>query len=75
MKQEDKLSVVRSLTQANMSHVPFTHCIIDNFLPLELATRLSSEFPDFEDEVWFNYKNKIEDKKLLTDWRLSLIHI
>lgn len=69
MKQEHKLSIVGSLTQANLSHVPFTHCVIDNFLPLELATQLSTEFPDFEDEVWFNYKNKIEDKKLLTDWR------
>jgi len=69
MNNLDKRFILQKLNGANLQKEPFTHCIIDDFLPVELANRLADEFPDFDDDVWFNYKNKIEDKKLLSDWR------
>lgn len=47
---------------------PFDHCVIDNFLDLEIAKKVESEFPDFSDPRWFFYDNEIENKKALNDW-------
>ena len=47
---------------------PFDHCVIDNFFDNEYAEYLSSEFPEYDSERWFYYKNAIEDKKALNDW-------
>jgi Rps23 Pro-64 3,4-dihydroxylase Tpa1-like proline 4-hydroxylase len=47
---------------------PFDHCVIDDFLLPEIATKLESEFLDYDDPKWFYYKNAIEDKKALNDW-------
>jgi Rps23 Pro-64 3,4-dihydroxylase Tpa1-like proline 4-hydroxylase len=69
MNSHDKLSILKSLLNIELKHEPFTYGVIDNFLPHDLAKNLAKEFPDFNDEVWFNYKNQIEDKKLLSDWR------
>lgn len=69
MNNAQKSQIVNKLSSAQLEHIPFTHCVIDDFLPIELAKKLEAEFPDFNDGVWFNYKNKIEDKKLLSDWR------
>ena len=69
MTNQDKLHVLSKITSAVLEKEPFDHLIIDDFFPDDIANKLYSEFPDFDDEVWFNYKNKIEDKKLLTDWR------
>lgn len=69
MNIESKNQIIKSISNSNIESDPYDHVIIDNFLDHNLATQLSKEFPDFEDEVWFNYKNKIEDKKLLSDWR------
>ncbi len=47
---------------------PFDHCIVDNFLDLEVAKQVESEFLDFNDPRWFSYDNEIENKKALNDW-------
>lgn len=47
---------------------PFDHCVIDNFFCNEYAEYLSGEFPGYESDKWFCYKNAIEDKKALNDW-------
>ena len=69
MNNKDKNYILNKLTSAVFINEPFTHTVIDNFLPEDVANNLFLEFPDFDNEVWFNYKNKIEDKKLLSDWR------
>lgn len=69
MTNEDKNYVINKLTAAKIESKPFLHLEIDNFFPTEVANKLYEEFPSFNDEVWFNYKNKIEDKKVLSDWR------
>ena len=69
MNSKDKNHVINALTGAQIQESPFFHIEIDNFFPTDVANRLYEEFPDFNSGVWFDYKNKIEDKKLLSDWR------
>jgi Rps23 Pro-64 3,4-dihydroxylase Tpa1-like proline 4-hydroxylase len=47
---------------------PFNHVIIDNFFNEEFAAAVASEFPSYDDNVWFHYKNAIEDKKVCNMW-------
>ena len=69
MNNNDKQYIINNLTSSNLHERPFPYTVIDNFLPENLAQSLSNEFPDYDDDVWFNYNNKIEHKKLLSDWR------
>jgi hypothetical protein len=47
---------------------PFSHVVIDNFFPEEVAGGLAQEFPDYESQAWFRYDNAIEHKSALNDW-------
>jgi Rps23 Pro-64 3,4-dihydroxylase Tpa1-like proline 4-hydroxylase len=47
---------------------PFTHVEIDRFLPIDLAEKVNNEFPDYGSDIWYSYKNQIEDKKALNNW-------
>lgn len=47
---------------------PYDHCIIDDFFDTEVARGLAGEFPAYDSERWFCYKNPLEDKKALNDW-------
>lgn len=49
---------------------PFNHCVIDSFFDLDVARQLDAEFPPYDSERWFYYKNAIEDKKTANDWNL-----
>lgn len=49
---------------------PFSYAIVDNFFPEELANQLATEFPDFHDTKWHEYKNKIEIKKVSNNWNI-----
>ena len=49
---------------------PFSFCVIDDFFPKELATKLSNEFPDFDDSKWHQYNNQIEIKKVSNNWNI-----
>lgn len=69
MTNQDKTHIINKLTSVHAQREPFYHIEIDNFFPTELANKLYEEFPSFDSELWFDYKNKIEDKKLLSDWR------
>ena len=53
---------ITSLSQLFASSQPFPHVIIDNFLPLEVATRIRDEFPGFqqmERDSMQSYERKI----------------
>lgn len=69
MHNKDKNHIINRLTSEKIHHDPFFHIEIENFVPTEIAEKLSKDFLDYEDDKWFCYKNKIEDKKLLSDWR------
>ncbi len=40
---------------AYQSALPFAHCVIDNFLPMEVAERLLSVFPKPDSSFWFDW--------------------
>lgn len=63
----NKKSLVRALRDFKGA-APFDHCVIDDFLSVDVANQLESEFLDFNDSRWFCYKNAIENKKALNDW-------
>ena len=69
MNNCDKNYVVNKLTGVRPEHDPFFHMEIDNFLPESIAKELEGDFLDYDNEKWLSYKNQIEDKKLLSDWR------
>ena len=52
------------LSKTYINNKPFKHIIIDNFLDIDLAKKLSFEFPDHNKDFWLKYNNPIE-KKLL----------
>jgi hypothetical protein len=47
---------------------PFYHEVIDNFLDLEQAIKISQEFPDYNSDCWFSYNNPLENKKSCNNW-------
>ncbi len=47
---------------------PFDHLIIDNFFEHELAEKLSEQFPDYEEDLWYAHDNVTEVKKLVNNW-------
>jgi Rps23 Pro-64 3,4-dihydroxylase Tpa1-like proline 4-hydroxylase len=49
---------------------PFDHCVVDDFLPAELARQVDAEFLDYDSDKWFSYTNAIEIKKQCKDWGL-----
>lgn len=47
---------------------PFDHCVIDGFFKPAVANGLEAEFPDFDSEIWHEYHNPIEIKKVSNIW-------
>lgn len=62
------LNRVADCYNQNVSTVPFMHFEIDRFLSDELAQKVNAEFPEYQSDIWYSYKNQIEDKKALNDW-------
>lgn len=47
---------------------PFPHCVVDDFLPADVANQIAEEFPKPSSDVWFRYDNEIEKKLTCNDW-------
>lgn len=47
---------------------PFYYHVIDNFLNLDQAIKISNEFPNYDSEYWFFYNNPLENKKACNNW-------
>jgi len=47
---------------------PYSHVVIDNFLPLEVAKAVSDEFPNSDSNFWYEYSSPLEVKKACSDW-------
>lgn len=47
---------------------PFDHCVIDGFFNVDLAESLVTEFPAFESDCWFTYRNPLEIKRACNLW-------
>jgi len=52
----------------SMHEEPFDHWIIDDFFSPDKAQSITENFPAYDDERWYFYKNPIENKKTLQDW-------
>lgn len=66
LTQDQIISLARDFRNSE----PFNYLVIDNFLSNEDAMELASEFPSFDDEVWFNYENPLEIKKASNNWNV-----
>tara|TARA_B110000090_G_scaffold194323_1_gene229361 strand:+ start:1100 stop:1879 length:780 start_codon:yes stop_codon:yes gene_type:complete len=49
---------------------PFDHCIIDNFFENSIALELEKQFPKFDSDIWHQYNNAIEVKKVCNNWNV-----
>ncbi len=47
---------------------PFDHVVIDDFFLPEVAGQLAADFPAFNGEIWHEYRNAIEIKKVSNRW-------
>ena len=52
------------------NQAPFDHCVIDGFLPNNLAAVIESEFLDYHSSNWLTYNNEVQVKKQNNDWYL-----
>ena len=51
-----------------MDSFPYDHLVIDDFFPLDKARKLSQEFPEYDSNLWYQYKNPLENKKSSNNW-------
>ena len=51
-----------------MDSFPYDHLVIDNFFPIDKARKLSQEFPEYDSNLWYQYKNPLENKKSSNNW-------
>ena len=49
---------------------PFPHFVVDGFFKNEVAHKLESEFPEFDNKIWHEYGNAIEIKKVCNNWNV-----
>lgn len=56
--------------RAYASGAPYPHCVIDEFFLPEIAKELETEFPAFDSDVWHQYNNAIEIKKVCNNWNV-----
>ena len=47
---------------------PFDHCIVDNFLPIEIAKNIDKDFLSYDSPIWVEYNNSSQVKKMYNDW-------
>ena len=47
---------------------PFSHVVIDNFLPSDIANKVADEFPNVDSDFWYEYANPLEIRKACSDW-------
>lgn len=60
---------IERVLDAPIEKDPYDHMVIDNFFDDEYANRLSSEFPEYNDErYWYTYNNPIEIKRTCNSW-------
>jgi len=58
----------RALAASYRDAAPFPHVVIDDFFEAEVAEALEREVPPFDDPMWMEYSNPIEEKRALNHW-------
>lgn len=49
---------------------PFPHFVVDNFFDKHVAETLEFDVPDFDSDIWHEYGNAIEIKKVCNNWNV-----
>ena len=49
---------------------PFPYFIVDNFFEKDVAAQLEAEIPSFDSNIWHEYGNAIEIKKVCNNWNV-----
>lgn len=47
---------------------PFDHCTVKNFFLNDIPYLLEKEIPDYDADIWQEYSNDLEEKKLTNNW-------
>ena len=58
----------RALAATYRQAAPFPHVVIDDFFEPDVAAALEREVPPFDDPMWMEYSNPIEEKRVLNHW-------
>tara|TARA_B100000767_G_C19765037_1_gene537119 strand:+ start:1747 stop:2529 length:783 start_codon:yes stop_codon:yes gene_type:complete len=62
------LDALKNAAEGWTENAPFPHLVVDNFFVDEVAEQLEKDFPDFDDNSWFEYGNALEVKKTCNSW-------
>jgi hypothetical protein len=57
-----------ALVEPFRAAAPFNHVVINNFFEPQIARGLAEEFPSFDSNIWVEYNNAIEIKKVCNSW-------
>ena len=63
-------AITGKIAAATLHKSPIDHIVIENFLPEEMAAKLSGEFEDWNSPTWHSYQNALELKKTCNQWNL-----
>ncbi len=64
---DDLVPLARQHAHAYRTATPFPHVVLDDFLPLEIASACAEEFPGVDDIAWDLYTDNGRTLKLTTD--------
>jgi hypothetical protein len=62
------LEAFREAAKGFKDAAPYPNMFCDGFFKEEVAQALAEEFPDYESDLWHEYNNPIEVKKVQNDW-------
>jgi Rps23 Pro-64 3,4-dihydroxylase Tpa1-like proline 4-hydroxylase len=62
------LALLKKASKSFKNSDPFDHCVVKNFFLKDFSYLLEKEFPDYEDKLWQEYSNELEEKKLTNNW-------
>lgn len=65
--REDMIALADKHREQFLTAQPFSHVVIDNFLPAEIVADLIASFPGPEDAVWGSFNDKRQIKLALND--------
>ncbi len=60
--------IINSDMRMNDGKKPFAHWVMDDFFNPLVADGIEQEFPAYESDVWYEYRNPIEEKKAMNNY-------
>ncbi len=63
------LPAMRAAFESFSGNTPFDYCVCDEFFLTNIAHALEQDFPPYDDPIWYEYDNAIENKKVANIWK------